>query len=106
MPLPLSSQLYNHYLSEFDRRVSAYGRERMSESASRLRAASGALASSCLLRESPRPDASAPYVRTFETDPDRPWCAPYTRREVEHCRMIRAHQDHRVHELRLKGQIV
>ncbi len=89
--------------------MAEYGAERMRQDVSRLRQMVSELRSDCVLGlkyDGAESKTGLHAVYTFETDPDKPWCAPYTRREVQYCEMIRRHQTERVKELRLKGKIV
>ncbi len=102
-------QLYEHFMDVFDKKIEAYGRQRMTEDVARLRQMNIQIKEECVMKEvGPAEDkkkAGLNAVYTFETAKDKPWCYPYTRRETEYCKMIREHQHHRVQEMRLKGLI-
>ncbi len=91
-----------------DEKVSAYGEERMRRDVDRLRGMIEEITSACIVGmvESEQEKKTGLFsVYTFETNPELPWCFPYTRREIEYCEMIRKHQTHRVEGMRLKGLI-
>ncbi len=76
----------------------------MSQSVAKLKFLNSRLEEECVVA----PDGGRAVlnnVYVVKAAADKPWCAPYARRETEFCRMIRDHQTHRVHELRMKGKI-
>ncbi len=101
-------QLYEHFMEIFDRKVEAYGAERMAHDVQRLREMNSQIKEECVARVvEPDKDKKTGLnaVLTFETAKDKPWCNPYTRRETDYCKMIREHQTSRLEELKLKGLI-
>ncbi len=99
-------QLYNHFMEVMDRKTEAYGKERMSRDVARLRAMNARLKSECVSYEKPRedrPKAGLFAVYRMEEDFSKPWCAPYTRRETEYCKIIRGRQSVKVDRMVLGG---
>ncbi len=93
----------------FERKIDAYGRERMAEDVKRLQTMNDHIKDECITKVvQPGADIKKTglnSVYTFETDKTKPWCNPYTRRETDYCKMIRTHQTHKVEDMRLRGEL-
>jgi len=101
--------LYEFFMTELDKKVDAYGRERMRADVERLRDLVDAAADRCVKKKktnNKEKKTGLDAVYTFEVVAGRPECGPLTWRETDYCKKIRENQNRRVDELKLKGLVL
>ncbi len=99
--------LYNHFLSKFERQIDKFGRKRMALELERLQELNARITKDCVvaMRDIRDPNVKGgglDAVYRLEPVPDKPWCVDYTLRETEFCKNIRESQSRRVKDLKVK----